>query len=450
MFKQCDILNLEWSSYPSRDRVTASLICNYIKYQGYTVKERSIHNGIFYIKKYRPKVIFLTNMIGGQVNLRIAKYCKKNNIPLISGISEGNFQDHGKEIISQFVWGWNTSHILFDQLTLYWTERTRNYAYKYFPKLKDHLVVAGAVGFDKYKIEENKTFHNRNIFLSKYNKQGFSRVIGIGCWDFGHVFTEDPRFKEGRFSKMSIERFKKDRELFRSILSETINNNAEILFILKEHPGVLLGKMASGIDGIDKYSNVVIIKNEESIFDCISISDFWIVYESTTALEAWLMNKQTCLINPSGIDFPREKYIHLGSPNYSNHDSLNNAIFNFYKNAELPGFSNLSEFRNDAIKRVIQWDDGLNHVRAGNEILKFLKNASSDTSIPFNVKDFIYSVKWLLKQLIKTIIYQIKPSNDFFINRQVDEYSNQMFHKQVQFYLRNDYSKKYLLELLGI
>ncbi len=100
------------------------------------------------------------------------------------------------------------------------------------------------------------------------------------------------------------------------------------MFLLKEHPLNVYGGLGSAIENADKFDNVLILKDEEAIFDCISVSDFWLTYESTTAVEAWLMDKKTALLNPSGTDFPRAN-VYTGSPNYQNEEQLINAIKSF-------------------------------------------------------------------------------------------------------------------------
>ena len=49
---KADVLNLEWSSFPSRDREMATLVCNYLRFQGYSVIEGSIFN-----RKNSPKAL---------------------------------------------------------------------------------------------------------------------------------------------------------------------------------------------------------------------------------------------------------------------------------------------------------------------------------------------------------------------------------------------------------
>ena len=56
-----DILNLEWTSYLSRDRNMATMVCNYLRYMGLTVKESSVFCGFKMIDKLKPELLFITN-----------------------------------------------------------------------------------------------------------------------------------------------------------------------------------------------------------------------------------------------------------------------------------------------------------------------------------------------------------------------------------------------------
>lgn len=399
-----DVLNLEWTSSPSRDRQMATLVCNYLRFQGYKVYEGSVFQGFYLINKFKPKIFFITNSIGAPENFELVKYAKSLGIVVITLVSEGNFK--GEEVeINQFLWGWNKDKVLYEDLQLHWSERTRDLTLALFPELKKKIKVSGGVGFDIYKIDQNK---KKGDFLNKYGLNNFDKIIGVGCWDFGAFYQEDHRYsyKLKQFSTEQIERFKIDGKEFNLLLNTVVKENPDILFILKQHPGTLLGYKASAIEGLDKYKNTLILKNEESVFDCISVSDFWLVYESTTALESWLLGKQTCLLNPSGTDFPRDN-VFRGSVAFNTYDEVQAAIFDFYKNNNLPGFDELHKFREEIIKNTIQWDDGLNHVRAGNEIIKFLNKKSNQIikSIPLQnkMKGYKQAFLWFVSKFYKVI-----------------------------------------------
>ncbi|OQY51869.1 MAG: hypothetical protein B6247_18300 [Candidatus Parabeggiatoa sp. nov. 2] len=383
MRHKIDVLNLEWTSYPSRDRESATLVCNYLRYMGLNVVEGSVFNGFSLLHKYRPKLFFITNTVGAKINLELMKYAKAMRILGVSLIAEGSFID-----IDQFTWGWNKDKVLYEDINAHWSERTRKMSIKQFPQLSN-IKVTGGVGFDVYKIAKPETKQN---ILQKYNKERFEHVIGVGCWSFGGFYPESYRFEDfsQRLTKQERNRFINDGLQFNQVLIELIKNNPNILFLLKQHPGNDLGYKGSAIEGCYEFENTLILKNEESVIDCIGISDLWISYESTTAMEAWLMSKPTCLLNPSGIDFPNRHNIHQGEPNFPDADSMQVAVDKLLRQGKLPGFEELKPQREKIIKDVIQWDDGLNHVRAGNEILNLLKT-SPDVKV--KPKEFIRPFK---------------------------------------------------------
>lgn len=43
---------------------------------------------------------------------------------------------------------------------------------------------------------------------------------------------------------------------------------------------------------VREYPNVITLQTEENIYDLINVSDLWITFDSTTALEAWLLGKR--------------------------------------------------------------------------------------------------------------------------------------------------------------
>jgi hypothetical protein len=444
------VLNLEWTSYPSRDRQMATLVCNYLRYMGFGAIEGSVFNGLFLLNKYNPEVFFIANSVGADINLELLKYAKSRRIKVATLISEGNI-DEEKGFVEEMLWGINQDRILYEDIQMQWSENSRNLTYKYFPELKGKVKVSGAVGFDVYKIAEKP---DKNSFLEKYNKEEYVKIVGVGCWDFGLFYPEDHRYtaNTSELTKNDINRFIRDQDEFNKVLMNIVISNPDILFLLKEHPGCLGGHKASGIEGLQQYENVLILKNEESIGDCINISDFWLVYESTTALEAWLSGKQTCLLNPSGIDFVRDN-THRGSPNYPDAKSLQNAINSFYLTGELPGFINLKNFRNENISKTIQWDDGLNHVRAGNEIIDLIerneicsRERNSYSHIVKLLKQMIY---WNLSTSL-SFLNKFRPYArlvKMFNNDELKEFQMRRFEEQLRFYKKNNLQTKDLRKI---
>ena len=435
-----DVLNLEWTSYPSRDRNTATLICNYLKMMGLSVIESSVFHGFEMINKYHPLLLFITNGTGAKINFHLVKYAALKGIKVITSVSEGNFKT-SNETLPEFVWGWNKDHVFYERINMQWSERTRKMTVDAYPQFQSQIKVSGAAGFDYYKIVKPL---KRDVFLHKYHKEGYNKIIGWGCWDFAVAFPEDTRCEYflSLYGSATIARFQKDRDLSNQILLEIIERNPDILFLLKEHPGNTRGLFESGIAGAEKFPNVLILK-KESIVDCIAVSDFWITYESTTVIEAWLLGKQTCLLNPTGIDFPRAN-VYKGSPNYPDVPTLQAAIDSFYSTHELPGFQAMESERKEVIRETIQWDDGLNHVRAGNEIIRVLKEEEmrEKKRIPFDLR----KIKWKQYLLSRGIP---RKTNNFiydklrgFDHEELSQRNAEIYNQQIAYYKKMGLSKE--------
>lgn len=443
-----DILNLEWTSYPSRDRNVATLVCNYLRMMGLSVVESSVFCGFEMIDRYRPHLLFLTNGTGAKVNFDLVKYATLRGIKVVTLVSEGNFKS-SMELLPEFIWGWNKDHVLYERVNMQWSERTKDMTVQLYPQIRTQIKVSGAVGFDYYKIVPPP---KKDSFLRKHHKEQYDKIVGWGCWDFTVVFPGDIRY--GYFLSLYgsdvIARFQKDRDLSNQILLDLVERNTDILFLLKEHPGNTRGFFESGISGAEKYPNVLVLK-KESIVDCISVSDFWLTYESTTVIEAWLLGKQTCLLNPSGIDFPRAN-VYKGSPNYPDLPKLQAAIDSFYSTNELPGFQAMEFERKEVIRETIQWDDGLNHVRAGNEIIRVLKE--EEKLEKREMPRYLNKAKWM--QYLLSRGFPRKRGN--FIYNELREFDHEalsswsvdIYSQQIAYYKKMGLSKADLQTIIAI
>ena len=453
MSKSVDVLNLEWSSYASRDRTVATLVCNYLRKLNLNVIEGSIFNGLSLLYSLRPKLLFVTNSVGAPENLQAVKYAKHLGIKVLTLISEGTFQDDDAYFLKAVIWGWNKDQVLYEDIHMQWSKRTQDLTNQLFPQNREKVKVSGGVFFDCYKLEQ---LTSRNSFLIKWGKDSFKKIIGVGLFDFGCVCNSDDHrfpFQMEYYGKKQMDRFIKDRDSFNAILTEVIRKNPNILFLLKQHPGTLQGFEASAIEGLSNEFNVLIIKNEESIIDCIAASDFWLVYESTTAMEAWLLNRSTCLLNPSGRDFLRD-IVNLGSPAVTTCDELNNLIQNFYKNEFLPGFIERADEREMIIKRIIQWDDGLNHVRVANQIVKLIKEEGLKSKVAFSFRFDLQrwkeKIKWILSRHLFKIGLISRTAITDWDQLELEMYVKKMKHAQEFFYLSLENSHLNFFKVTGL
>jgi len=392
-----DILNLEW---PNSDRdlhiVTPILIYLQKKYN-LSFHTKSIFNGYYYLIKYKPKILIISNFQGSQLNNNIVKLAYKMNIKVITAISEGNIKE---EETDEFLWGWNKNKILHVNKILLWSKRSESIFVSKYPFLQGKLITTGATGFDRYRL---LNFMSKEEFLRKDNLQ-YKKIIGIAAWGFDHLFGTYYENHEEHYLDVygneQIEIHRADLFKLQKIYKQLIENNQDILFILRYHPGTIDFEK-NEFFGLEKYENVLIsnkyTNNHYQISDLINISDLWIGYETTTALEAWLLGKQTFLINPTRSDFVREN-VHRGSPIVKTVLEAQELIDEYFANGTIKRFEELDHEREKIIKDVIEYGDGKNHQRAAEEIIKVLNEPAKNVNYGYKV------YKEALKQLFKLFL----------------------------------------------
>ncbi len=396
----CDILNLEWAS-KGRDIDIVEPVLSYLELKyGLKIVRESILNAEYKLLKYKPKVFIISNEIGAFENVNAVKFASKIGIKVVTLVSEGDFVD-GDKRIKEFFWGWNKEEVFYEDLHLQWSERNITLIHKYVTNSKFYnLKVSGATGFDRYKI---LPFLRKEDFLLKYKRSNYKKVIGLAAWGFDQllgeyskIFKNELEIRIGGAELLNFHITAKD--LLKNIYQKIIETNPDILFILKHHPAVEQKEYTEFYE-LDKYPNTITIQSEENIADIINVSDIWIAYESTTCLEAWLLGKQTMLVNPLGGDFKRSE-IYRGSPIKISYEETQKAIEEFYKNNHLLGFKELEETRRQIITKVIEWDDGKNHIRAAEYIYELF---SSPLKKPRNIDLYVFNQ--FTKNFIKSLLF---------------------------------------------
>jgi hypothetical protein len=365
----CDVLNLEWSS-SGRDREVATAICHTLRRRGYRVLEESIFNYKYFLLKHRPRLLYLAEPAGARLNYEAMLFADALRIPTVSVDAEGNYVE---EMVDQTFWGHVTDRRLRQRLKLLWSARSRDMVLSTAPQLRDRLRVTGAVGFDRYRL---RSFASKDDWRRKY---GFAqeRVVGYASWAFNYVFGTDSVSQDvSSLGPATVDRFRRDCDALREILAALIRRRPNTLFLVKQHPGVV-DDTHSELAGLDRHDNVLRIRNEEPIADCINVCDVWMAYDSTTCIEAWLLEKPTLLINPSGGDFPRTR-IHMGSPILESADAVNDALAHHETTGEVPGFNAKATGRHRVVTDTLQWADGKNHLRAAHYMEGLLRETPAD------------------------------------------------------------------------
>jgi hypothetical protein len=448
-----DVLILEWSTDLNRDRLVATLVANYLRYMNYNIVEGALQNGMLEIHKHKPKVLLLVNTIGSELGVKISLYAKKCGIIVVSFYGEGVFD---VRTVDRDVWGKNFKKDPgIDDYRLVWNLPAYRLIRDNYPELIDTTFTSGSVGADNYLIDT----YSDKLFLNRYPKiKLYKKIVGVGCWDFGVFDEEDWRFprafKQYNQDVELINLFKRDAVLFNQELLKLVKKCPDVLFLIKEHPQRNRNtKNSSAINGVGKYENVQMISDDASIAETIKCCDIWLTYESTTAMEAWLLNKVTGLLNPSGVDAPTnwsKASYRSHQPNYKNVTEWKNAIDEYYSTKSLQMFSELSTDRAIALRNNFGMCDGLNHVRAGNFIINIIKNKHVNILINPSLEVFLRGFRWYIAVCLKKVsLKQI--SNKYDIKewnyRELKDYSNKIARLQERFYEKKNLSKDKLVKI---
>lgn len=440
-----------WSTIGRDFQMIMPIVYYFEKIKHYDIRIISIWDW-YVVDHFKPDVILFANTIGGRINFRFLKYLKSKGYRVVSLVSEGNYTIDN---IKQFVWGWNNDMILYEDMNFLWSQRCLDMVLKYFPELEPKLTVSGAVGFDRYKIYN---FMGKNDFLEKYHLSKYNKIIGYACWAFDIIKTDDEIEKiknkglkdriqsfQDRLCADNYAKYLTIKSNVNKILKDTIENKPDILFILKLHPGTLDDENTEIKDL--NYPNVLILKNEEEIADIINVCDIWMGFNSTTALEAWLLNKPTINIYPP--NFEEDRVINLqGSISLYNSEDLHNYIDEYYSNEFIQDFEEKRPNRETIIEQIIQWDDGLNHIRVGEKIAKMIENSEKSNILKDNplTRIRLYLIHLLIKYskyLKRTGLFNDKN----YISYQVSEEDIQKF--RYSYYpdldkFHGEISKKYI------
>ena len=351
----CDILNLEWSS-SGRDREAATLICNVLRRKGYKVIEASVFNYRYYLMKYRPRLLYAADPKGASINYQAVKFAHQLGVPVVTLTAEGNYTP---EAIETMFWGHISDRELLEKLNLQWSSRARNLVLKLDASLASQVKVAGGVGFDRYHIYQ---FYKKEDWMRKYYLN-HRHMVGYASWGFDSCYRDNEASQmEGLYGKEQVELFRQERLQVNEILRELIERNEDTLFLLKEHPGVT-DPSKTELVGLKHYPNVLYTKNEEAIADCLSGCDIWMAFESTTCLEAWLLDKPTILINPLSQN-PIRSSVHKGCVILRNYEAVQECLTMYFESGSIPKFKAKGNTRRRILEETIQWTDGKNHLRA--------------------------------------------------------------------------------------
>jgi surface carbohydrate biosynthesis protein len=403
------------------------------------------------IYRYKPDVILQANTIGSNLYFEISNIAHEQNIPLFALISEGNFRLDG----SFDYWGYNRDKKFYQDYVCCWSERTAEFLKIKEPEAAEKIVVTGGTSFDRYTIFK---FMQREEFLRKYNKQNYKKVIGYAGWAFGKL--DHKRGREElliwvRGDENKLKWIEEQRRGVENILREIIKKNRDTLFVLKQHPQENAPERPEPVKNemrdLAQYENVIYLCEEEAIHDLISVSDIWTCFESTTALEGWLMGKQTIFINPDP-NFNRDP-VYKGSALIQSSNELQRSIDEYYSTCKIERFFDpeKASTRKELIKDIIGFGDGMNHIRASNYFQKTIER-SQDSRLKSQY--LFHFWHWLVYVLLRTAgpfynrtlysrLYKLKKHLWVFENYRMEKLY-QLYQKYTPFF--SEFYEKYRIE----
>jgi len=355
------------------------------------------------IRRYKPDLVILANTIGSRNHHLIAKYAHENGIKVFALVSEGNFRTDG----TFNYWGYNTDKTFYQEYICLWSKRTKQFLQSELPEYKDKIVVTGATGFDRYKIYD---FESKESFLKRYGLEHFRKVIGYAGWAFGKLHNPNGLAELHEIYQEQapgmIRWMHTQQQQVENMLRHAIEQNPDILFILKRHPNEkhphLTGRDNNEMINLAGYPNVLYLTDEEDVHTLIHISDIWAGFETTTVIESWMMdeNRPTVFLNPDPL-FSRDMN-YQGTIVVSKADQWQQIIEEFYSKGRVDAMNTpeRKKARQKIIENVVGYADGMNHIRAGYYLARTLEHLPEKSPSKIKAKP-LYVIRYLLMQIGK-------------------------------------------------
>ncbi len=346
---------------------------------------------IFAVYRLKPDVVMVPNTVGNIFYAKIAEYALHQNIKVFALTSEGIFRTDG----TFNFWGDNIFRRFQQEYVCLWNRSTAEYIKKEVPEIASRVVVTGGVGFDRYRIYR---FQNRCSFLAENNKRGYKKIIGYASWGpFGWLhYPEGVKLLQRRHDEESRNWLEEQRQMVFHSLKTLVENNPDILFIVKRHPTetfehIKNREVLNEIINLQDYDNVVYVREEAVVHDLINVADLWFAFESTTAMEAWLLNKVTGFFyrELNHKNFQRTDF-YKGSIKLDSARKAQDVIDEFYKTGKVSEFNSpdKASTRKQILENYIGFTDGMNHIRAGYFLHKTVQQ-TTPARRKFNWKYFL-------------------------------------------------------------
>ena len=335
------------------------------------------NNAIHQIKRINPSIVVM-GQIGEYSTSRIGKFCHDNNIALC--INSTEFVESKNKIKYLFKFNRTESsekYIVFQTLG---GEILKNYIYNSEDiEKKDKYKLVGIPRMDLNTISE---FRNLEISFAKDKYQLNNKKVYLYISDF--IFDDSGGQIDKENEEDSFMLDKKNEEIkvknkIIKILNEFMKyylKDNDVLLI-KKHPW---DKSKFFENNIVDNEKIVILQNSEYITPMLMISDFIIHYESTVAIEAWMVNKKTISLHPlidQKQDDDLKYHMEYEVNRASNCDELIYCIEN-YKHID----------RDDFLRYFNYKMDGGATIRLAKEIMS-LKLSKEKNNLSVTIKDVL-------------------------------------------------------------
>jgi len=315
-----------------------------------------------------PSLVVLPNTRGDKHYFQIAKYCEEISIPVFYSESEGNYFPQSKN----HYWGLNNEKRPLSGLTTVWNHTVKKKLISEKILNEDQIKVTGGAGFDRFQYLRTV---DKGVFLKSINQGDKKLIITYAGWAFGKIHNKEINnilFNIGFDKTMGLDWIVRNRDVVNDMLKHAVINNPDVLFILKKHPKENFvtdtRDSPNEMNNLADFPNVFYAKSEFAIQDLIGVSDLWTAFESTSIIEAWLMNKPTLILN--GVrDFNRSDIIdgciaaNNGNQFQQAIDAISSQAVGYFDNPDL------FEKRKSIIEDSIGFSDGLSGYRAFKEFI---------------------------------------------------------------------------------
>lgn len=398
------ILNLEWQSFPSRDREIITPVINYLRLKNYNVYSDFILDYKKALFKYKPNAVIFSNVAGSEINYSIAKYCKSRGVRVISLISEG----YAKELTDGFFFPkYSNCKIAFVDLLMVWNKSSLNYLEKNHPDIAQITNMGGNTGIDRFVFSKRETIRESNT-----NCNNFKKIVTIALYDWTFWYSDGALEK---YPREIIDLQKNSRDKFNEILIKLVLRFQDWQFWIRRHPGSNNIDYYGGVDGLMNFTNIKIVKENLPLIDNIDLSRYWITYDSTTALEAQIRGISTINLRPFLIS---NKFLVVANEaiqrieDYAGLESL-------FSNTKIHSFLT-NDYNFEYFFGKI---DGLNHVRTVNLIIDNLNKWSNDeqiilkSNVSFRLKDRLLLIKLRFYGFIYKFIPNSIKSKSYLLSR---------------------------------